>query len=499
MFKSHIVISEKVKYFLLLALILAPLAFLRFYNLGWSEYIPDETTVMTPVKLGYIDWEFLLVQRKGPMQFLLAGALGLLKISVFNELAYRIPFALASLAGLFFFFKFVEKVSGKFAAAVATLLLGLNGFLVAFGRIVQYQNLNLLFSFAGLYFLAKAADSDKKAKQYFLSGLFLTLSALSHWDVVFILLPALYLFFKNLGSGPILSSEKLKTILYFFIPVLVSLIFFIPYLQKTLNIGGNVEYLNTRVNLVNLDLESFVGRFNEYIFKTEVYNPFIFLYAICGLALLGSISTKKAYPFFFWFVFNLLLFLIFVKKPGTHVYNMFLPLSVLAGFGADYLFSLFNRKFGYVALPALIVLVGFLFYQNYLIFLDSSIQYPWQQEKIYNYVTRQYTDKTLSNNVIGFPLRRGWKEAREFLLAEQQRTGVTLPFISNEAASIGGFYLDLKHGYPTDPAFYAIGVKRPLSFVNDYTFPQIRGKKTIDRISINGENFIKIYLVTKDD
>jgi len=131
----------------ILIIIFSVFAFLRFYNLGFSEYIPDETTVVTPVKEHQsISREFLESQRKGPIQFLVAGTVSLFNVPIENEFIYRVPFALASIFGLLFAYLAVLEISNnKAVATVAVLLLGINGFLVAFGRIVQYQSFNLLF------------------------------------------------------------------------------------------------------------------------------------------------------------------------------------------------------------------------------------------------------------------------------------------------------------------------------------------------------------------
>ena len=69
---------------------------LRFINLGYSDYIPDETTVLYYLKQhqNFYSWEFFLEQRKGPVQFIAAYIPYFFTHDVFNQLAQRIPFAL---------------------------------------------------------------------------------------------------------------------------------------------------------------------------------------------------------------------------------------------------------------------------------------------------------------------------------------------------------------------------------------------------------------------
>ena len=91
-------------------LILALMVPLRFINLGYSEYICDESVALSYLKLNgsFYSWDFLLLQHKGPMQYLIAGITYLLSGSVFNEHIYRVPFAvinISSIVVLYFFLK----------------------------------------------------------------------------------------------------------------------------------------------------------------------------------------------------------------------------------------------------------------------------------------------------------------------------------------------------------------------------------------------------------
>ncbi|NQU84067.1 MAG: glycosyl transferase family 39, partial [Parcubacteria group bacterium] len=132
--------SRKLELILVVVLVLS-LGFLRFYNLSHSEYIPDETTVITPLKNAgeLFSSKFLLNQRKGPLQFVVAYISFLFNKDIFNEGIFRIPFALASSLSALFFYLFVKNLSGrKLVGFVAMFLLFVNGLLVGLGRIVQY-------------------------------------------------------------------------------------------------------------------------------------------------------------------------------------------------------------------------------------------------------------------------------------------------------------------------------------------------------------------------
>ena len=185
---------------------------LRFINLGYSDYIGDEHKAFIDLGDDQDVTNFFLTRRKGPMQFLVSAISVVAAGGYRNELAIRIPFAIFSVMSVLMFYAFVKKLTkSKETAFVATLLLTLNGFIVGFGRIAQYQNLNLFFSFAALYFYL---DLFKKDANYLKSTLFGTLlfviSLFSHWDAVFILTPMITIFGIFLLSKEVLGegSEK---------------------------------------------------------------------------------------------------------------------------------------------------------------------------------------------------------------------------------------------------------------------------------------------------
>src|SRR3989344_837894 len=96
MLEKNLAVIIKYANIAMLTAVFLSFVLLRLINLGYSEYIPDETTVMTPVKNSEINTGFLLAQRKGPVQFLVAQAVNIFNNNVFDEFSYRFPFFLAS-------------------------------------------------------------------------------------------------------------------------------------------------------------------------------------------------------------------------------------------------------------------------------------------------------------------------------------------------------------------------------------------------------------------
>jgi hypothetical protein len=514
----HTIKKHWVEIFILTLLVVLSF-YLRFKHLGYSEYIPDEVAVLMPLKEnGYYTSAFLLEQRKGPIQYLVSHIPYLLTLDILNEFVMRIPFALSSILAIVFFYKLVKEITNnKWIGFFSALLLTVNGFIVAFGRIVQYQSLNMLFSFIALYLFAKHRPVW--------GTVFLGLSLLSHWDVVYVLPVIAVLLIKHKAKFGVLVKSSL-------VGLVVVLPFLLPYGLNYIKDSSNQEYFASRAGVDNFSEIDFQDKVSDYLFRSELYNPFLLTSFILGAAVLSLLSPKRSWIFYLWFGFSLLFFIFFIRKPGTHVYNMFIPLSVLAGIGIYNCFELIFKigslagkfskhlRIGFSTLVAvpLVCVYGFLVYQTNAVFIDHSIEYPWQQEhlsfgkaehlekfpwlaKIYpayglELETKSYDHTNLTNNIIGFPLYRNWEEANRFLLEENSKNAHSLGYITNETRSIAAFYMDLPYEYDLGSSYYAIGVKRPLSFVKDYKFSQIKGKSTIHKVAdAIGDTVIRIYLV----
>jgi len=465
----------------LLVIVMFALAALRFTNLGYSDYIPDETTVMDHYKDNgpVLDLVYLAKQRKGPMQWLTVLTTNFLYRDVFNELVFRVPFAVASVFSIVFFYKFLEEhTKNRYIALFGAFLFGVNGFMVAFGRIVQYQSLNLLFSSISLYLFARFLNEEDP--KYCLYGtMFFAFSLLAHWDAVFILPYIIYVFMKKQNLKLVVFSGLLTLVL--FIPFFVPFAFFNYFSDEK-----HEEYFENRIGLRN--------EFNltEIRFKNTLYNPFLFLQFSIVMLLVSLVWVRKYLVFWLWFIFSLAVFAYFVRSPGTHVYNMVIPLTILVAAAFVELAQLLPKDYRIIPFGLALIIGGFLYYQSYLIFVDLNKQYPWEQEDMFRYRTKNYDQGNLTNNIIGFPHGRNWKEIRDFIHDQEGFEKYT--FFTNENSSMAAFYLDMT--YERSSKMYVIGVKNSYSFVTDYKFSQLRSKKTVKTVkNSSDETLAKIYLV----
>jgi len=499
---------------ILITTLLSVTVFTRFTNLGYSDYIGDEHKAFIELKGDQTVGDFFMSRRKGPMQFLVSYVPYLITRDFTNELTQRIPFSLVSVGAILVFYLFVKKVSKNYYVAfIAAFLLTVNGFIVGFGRIAQYQNLNLLLSFIALYYysdLLYGKDTKKLLKSSLLGTVFWCLSILSHWDAIFIIPVVVIMFVKFIKNNKINQDFKLKLVLYnFIIGCVLLLTFLVPYLRYQLSSPENVQYFGRRIELGHVNFE-------RYKLLINLYNPFVTFYLLLILGLLGMFLIKKSYIFTAWFLFSYLVFELFVRKPGTHIYNFIIPLTVLSAIAICSIFRTLPKYLNKIWVGLVFLTFVFLFIQAHYIFIDHKKEYPWEQKLFYDFTEiedRRYVKKKVRTTdrvyhqiitpkytleqklpLFGFPHKRHWNEINRFVNEKNQENQENLKYISNEVKTISEWYMDSDYG--NKRPYYIVGIKKPLSFVKDYKFPQIGGKKTVYEISNGyGETVVRIYRV----
>lgn len=535
-------IVSRIKPYLVLITLLVLAIPLRFINLGYSDYIGDEhKTFIEPVGNQTI-LDFFMQQRKGPMQFLISFIPYLFTHNFRNELTQRMPFALISILVVSIFYLLIKKITkNNLVSALSTFLFLVNGFIVGFGRIAQYQNLNLFFSFLSLYFYFDLLDKDKEKhhlKHTLLGTLFFCLSVLSHWDALFILPVIVYIFVKyflekayNLDKNKnkskttnvdkkrivsketlikILMKEKKIILLNFIFGCILLLPFLIPYVNYQMCHDASKEYFQRRV-------EMGYDNTNTYKLLIDLYNPFFVFWFILITGIISIFCLKKNYIFFIWFFFSYGVFEVFVRKPGTHIYNFIIPALVLSSFGIDFIIKIFPKYLKIIPIFITIIFFSFFYYQTYLIFVDHTKEYPWEQKEILSIKIKvkehnrasNYKIKRVSKEILnlttpkyrieqklplfGFPHKRYWNEINDFINTQNKINNENLGYMTNEVKTISEWYMDTD--YQADGTYYLISIKTPLSFSNDYQFPQVGNKEAIKTFKKDDRTVVKIYKV----
>lgn len=465
-------------------------AFLRFQNLGYSEFQDDEKKAFIRPKSEQSVYSFFMDQRKGPMQFLVTEATKGFVEDTRNEFAFRLPFAVINLVSVLVFYLLLkELLDSHVVAALGSLIYLSNGFVVGFSRIVQYQNINLLFSLLAVYFFMLLSRRQRGAYLFSLLGtLSFSVSLLAHWDAIFFVVPIIYFYGVFLLRKDVPRRKKVYvTVSNLVFGCVLLLPFLVPYIQNQLSHDDNVRYFGRRVGKSELSWAR-----HQFIF--ELYNPFVTLLLLPLLSVFSLFKYKKSFIFVIWFVVNLLAIKYFMEKPGTHIYNYVIPVIFLASFGISALYK-FKPVFIAVLIPLLIA-IAFLYYQSYMLFVDHNNEYPWDGKLVLHYKNISYITAPYSEPEIltfGFPHYRNWKEINRVLNSDPDNCS----YISNEGKEITQIYMDQKYGIiNTRTCYYIVDVVRPFNIRGDgVVYAQIKGKEPVYVYSRDDEDLVKVYKI----
>lgn len=383
---------------------------------------------------------------------------------------------------------------------MGAFLLSVNGLIVAYGRIAQYQNLNLFFSFSALYFYSFLMDRptgrhpvglQSLALKSVLGTVMFSLSLLSHWDAVYVLIPTSYFFISFLLNKSCDWRYKIKLIpINFIVGFAILLPFLFPYFQTYIKLAANSDYAEGIIGYA----DSFVNR--DDLKQFLIYNPFLTLCVYAAAAFVGIFLSNDRPVFSVWFLSTLLIFRFFVKYSGLHFYNIFIPLVVLAG----YAMYRFVKKLPFlwlrVSAGALLSAVFlFLYLQSYILFVDHKVEYPVEEEKILFWKTRRLEQADNIRHKTGFTHKRYWGQINTFVNGQNTLNGENCGYVTNEDKVLAKFYMDAPAN-EIGNCFYAIGVKRPLSLAYDYSLPHIKNKHTVKTFENEfDETVVRIYKV----
>lgn len=274
-------------------------ASLRFPGLGYAEFQGDEARAM--LRAAEIISGFdgsLFEHRKGPTEILLPAA-PYLFIGQINEAAARLPFTIANFCALFGIFLLGWRWFGALAGWVAAMLLALDGYLIAFSRIVQYQSIVFLMVVLVLLLLQRLALMAKStrgnveehrlplAAYLTLASFLLAIGLLSHYEAILVVLPALLLLWQLWRNGAGLG----RLILGFGPAVLVGglllAIFYVPFVRYP-TFGNTFEYLAYK----RIGEEFAYNNLADYFIRSTLYSS---TYAFGLMTLVAAIGLTMRY------------------------------------------------------------------------------------------------------------------------------------------------------------------------------------------------------------
>jgi 4-amino-4-deoxy-L-arabinose transferase-like glycosyltransferase len=208
-----------------LAGVLVIAAAMRFVQLGYAEFHEDEVEVLSlAVRASKGEGYAVFLHRKGPFQMLVPLAFWLLTGPI-NEGLARLSFAVANLMGVLAVTCLVSRAAGRGAGLVAGILIALNGYLVAFSRMVQYQS--FVFLWVSLSILCLWEAACRGAKTLIFPGILcMGMGLLAHFDAAVYLPVTGYLIWQIGRRWPAIRNRALISTL---LVLGICLSFYVPY------------------------------------------------------------------------------------------------------------------------------------------------------------------------------------------------------------------------------------------------------------------------------
>lgn len=455
---------------LVLVLVFALAASLRLTMLGYAEFHEDEVEVVSLAARaikgeGYA----VFLHRKGPLQMLVPMANWLMAGRI-TEGSARLPFTVANLLGVLAVAWLAHRVAGRPAALAAGGVLAVNGYLVAFGRMVQYQSLVFLLASVAFVCLWQAARCGER--RLILPGaLCLAAGLLAHFDTL-VFVPVMgYLAGLTWHRWP---QARLTLSVGFGLAAAACLSFYVPYVLDP-QFAHTADYLfENRVGSAwpynNLGLLWSL----DSVYASRFYQPLLVGLAgggvllelaatrKCGAWLLTTVGaggtaigawwsnylkvgklSLAVVPWLMltggvmwvlrdreggrrpgrravrhgreavvlWWAIPALAYTFLVGDPRTHVYVMYPAAAVLAGIGAGAMWHWVGRLRPVMALVGTGVVALVVAYQV-TIFLPTetglaAMRTGWKD----SLASRVYGRLPEAHSYFGYPSRSGWKAA----------------------------------------------------------------------------------------
>lgn len=504
-----------------LALVLLLAAALRLPTLGGAELHDDEASVLiaaTRVVAG--NGEILLTQLKGPAQILMpAGPLAL--TGQLTEQTARLPFAAAGLGTVLAGFALGRRLAapaGVVAGLLAALVLALDGLLIGFSRIVQYQSLVVLLSLGALWCCWRFSTGAPGQRRYLLcAAVLMAVALLGHYDAIYVLPALLCLALAGtarqrlplraravtLGLPLALGTALLASFYLPFAlhphaaevlahlgertgqdggPAIVNNIgssyvlagFYSSYAQLwlvgLLIAGGLVAWLASHgrprwlaigtLSLAAIGVGDLLHGPEARLVATGA-PALIYLALLLGVIAYGPCTPEGLRAPLIWLRAGGLTMLFLIAEPRTHVYVMVAPAALLAGrFGAELLGAVPRRWAPQIpgALAVALVLAALAGgLRQHTIYVRQSPEYA-----------RSYPAARLATGGpaeapvdlqarFGFPGRDGWKAVRE-LMEQGLLRGA---FASNQSGEVVAWYTGGTQRCGRTPDYYLIALAAP--------------------------------------
>ena len=466
-------------------------ALFRLVNLSYSEFQGDEAVIMSRAAqaLAGEDRELFLHQ-KGPVEILTPMALWALTGTV-TEWQARLPFSLAGVLAVLAVAALAARwFEDRRVGVLAGLLVAINGFLVAFGRIVQYQN--IVVAMGALSLLALTDYSERgRARDLMLSALFAAYGLLAHYDAVLIGPAALWLLGGAFWARRAQWQRELRHLaLALLVGVIVLGLFYVPFVRDPMfartfaylsggRLGGDGMFHNSLTP---------VWRMSTF------YNALVYVVGLMLLIGLGALLGVKKIAAWLYFLAPLGFYLFVVVDPRTHIYTFYPGAAILAGAAVVKGWRwLRARRRTLARIGVGLWAAWYLLCAGYIAmaFVSHRPEYKreWPASRHPLYPVPFADDELPPYGHFGFPYRAGWKAVAQ-LFAEGALDGT---YASNEEPEITTWYV--REGARTmcgQPDYYIVAENVQDEIAIDWAELE-RAYALAAQITVAGEPKIAIY------
>ncbi|MEZ4681726.1 MAG: glycosyltransferase family 39 protein [Caldilineaceae bacterium] len=390
-----------------------------------------------------------------------------------TEYAAHLPFAFASWVGVLATYLLGRRWFGPVAGWWAGAMVAVDGYLMAFGRMLQYQSLIFLLTVLVVIVMQRAVDRHRSATRYlFVAALLLATGLLYHYEAIIGLLPATWLLFElgrrqrghwwaKMGQVvrqlalPLLAG--LALLAAFYVPFVLDPEFFrdtyyyifdyrlaghtVP--EGLAVIAGRSTLYSSSYYFWTLVVLTVVGL--HWLYRAQLSRrlrlPFTsLLIAVLAMMVLEPVAFAAA-PWrlapllvtilflpawlappvpaaqragWLWFGVTMIGVLFFVRKPGTHVYVFFIPWALVTGLVIGQLWDRVEHWWGmraqrYLLAPLLVLLT--LIFGNYVyqLFVKNEVEVLRTWDEHRPAGYWTSYDSPTFESIFGFPIRNGWQ------------------------------------------------------------------------------------------
>ncbi len=464
----------------LLLILLAIL--LRLPNMGYKELQGDEGIILMRAATALTgDDAALFLHQKGPVEIVLPmivwGSTGAI-----TEFWARLPFLWGNVLSVLALVMLARRWFGDKVALVAGVLLAVNGFGIAFARIMQYQSFVMLWGLLALLHADRYRE-DEDGWELGLTAVFLAGGLLSHYDAVLVVPAIVWLVWPRLQP-----ARWREWLLAGVSGIGLLALFYVPYLRHP-NFAKTQSYLLG--DRLGQDPTGATVRWSgvEVWQMITFYNSLYYILGLIVLVLIGLVVLRweknGRIAALLTFLIPLLFYTVIVDDARTHVYTIFPGAAMLAAVGGVWLWRTVARSVARRVLVGLfVVFVVVSAVYVYLLFVDTNPerQRTWKQNRPAFYPTTW--EEPPLYGLFGFPYQAGWRAVSELPLA--------LPYASNEEEEITNIYMaQASRTYCPDFATFILAKNVQDSVPYDPAW--LDGMFLQAEVTVNGRSTMQIY------